>query len=741
MPPHSHLNAMERAFNLPELMTILGTYLPQEDLYACTLVNRQWHDTFIPILWHTIDDKTGSWSDILRYYDDYTCHYGFDKQWLHGIFRKYGHHIRHLSAEWAPIIIAANDSGVCTNLLSFKTNNVGRKMTDRQLWKNAQGPPPPPPPPFDEFLTPPPIFVMSHFNPPPFYQPVFGTTTQRPISGSSSQPASASSSTTIIPQASASAYYPSLTSTLPMASPLTSTLPTASPPFLDLAPPSARETAKRRRGVKQVIDPNKGQAQNLAELDTPQSYISLPRLLDLVPSLQRLTTLGQMDFRAFAEEEQQRRRQQQAQHQPRWPNFRGLKHEQTVNNNELLWLLLCFPDLEDLEVEWDYRREHLRYGQELNLSKTYSEIDPSTWLDMKAILLETTRQQPLKLKRLHLKLSQYADPLLPVLLPYLPSLTELILPHLDREIANALVTHCPGLQIFRIDKESRSYFRRPRESSLNWTPDLNIANILLANCRDLRVFEGPEHMIEIETLYNQHPWACGSKLEVLRVQFGGFEKLDDDEQLALETGSLQSQELVFNDHDGDNKSKYNNTPDDVDEDKDVGGKIEHDIRMAVLREKYEHSKSQHILFTTLGQFHNLRILDLGPFSMSVDYHPPATTNEQQGQQQQLIDEADHHVIVVPGTPSLTLEYGLSQLSTLQNLRVLNFEAVDHRLEKKDVIWLATHLKGLRHVYGLHVPKFTDYPRSYQASLDYRRTMLRTEFKKHKAIVRHDNERM
>ncbi|KAF8946975.1 hypothetical protein BGZ47_010733 [Haplosporangium gracile] len=716
MPPRSHLNVMERVFNLLELMTTLGFLLPQEDLYVCTLVNRQWHDTFIPILWHTIDDKTGSWSDILRYYDDYTCHYGFDKQWLHDIFRKYGHHIRHLSAEWAPIIVAANDSGASPQsaretakrrrgVKQVIDSNNAHKLLQQQL-----------------------AFHPEH------HQPFFGLVSCTMVN------------VFCVPDLSIMSIHD-------YEAPSKTVQDWEVHQHIWLLVRSNLRSLRSLvldKGINFKIPMSKceffyttlGQFQNLTELDTPQHWISLPRLLDAVPSLQRLTTLGQMDFRAIAEEEQQRRRQQQAQYQPRWPNFRGLKYGPIVVNNELLWLLLCFSDLEDLEVLWTYCYEHLRHGQEFNTSETYSEIDPSSWLDMNVILLETTRQQPLKLKRLHLKLSQNADPLLPVLLPYLPSLTELILPHLDRNIANALVTHCPGLQIFRICNGPYDYFHRPSKWDLNWTPDLNIASILLANCRNLRVFEGSEHMIEIETLYNQPPWVCGSKLEVLRVQFGGFEKLDDDEQLVLETTSLQFQELVFTGHEGDNKNKNNNNTGDVDEDKDVGDKIDRDIRMTVLREKYERSKSQHTLFfKTLAQFHNLRILDLGTRSKSVDYHPPVTTDEQQGQQQQPIDEADHHVIVVPGTPSLTLEYGLSHLFTLQNLRVLNFEAVDHQLEKKDVIWMATHLEGLRHVYGLHIPEFRDYPRSYQACLDYRRTMLRTEFEKHKAIVRHDHERM
>lgn len=115
------------------------------------------------------------------------------------------------------------------------------------------------------------------------------------------------------------------------------------------------------------------------------------------------------------------------------------------------------------------------YGQVLNIPKTYSEMDPSTWLDMKTILLETTRQS-LTLERLHLNLTQRADLLLPV-----PSLTEMIVPHLDRDIANALVTLCPGLQIFRIDIGPHDTFGRPSARNKNWTPKSNIANIVSAN--------------------------------------------------------------------------------------------------------------------------------------------------------------------------------------------------------------------------------------------------------------------
>ncbi|KAK3818245.1 MAG: hypothetical protein JOS17DRAFT_382428 [Linnemannia elongata] len=142
MLPYSYLSSMERVLNLPELLSAIGFHLPQEDLYACTLVNRQWHSILISILWHTTDDKIGFWAYILRYHDRDIGNRGFSRYEFKCIFHMYGHYIRHLSAEWAAAIIAANESGVCTNLLSFQTHNVDKKMTDKQLRTNAQGPPP-----------------------------------------------------------------------------------------------------------------------------------------------------------------------------------------------------------------------------------------------------------------------------------------------------------------------------------------------------------------------------------------------------------------------------------------------------------------------------------------------------------------------------------------------------------------------------------------------------------------------
>ncbi|KAF8941478.1 hypothetical protein BGZ47_007369 [Haplosporangium gracile] len=47
-----------KAFDIPELVVLIVSYLQPHDLLACIQVNCLWNSTMIPIHWHTIDDST-----------------------------------------------------------------------------------------------------------------------------------------------------------------------------------------------------------------------------------------------------------------------------------------------------------------------------------------------------------------------------------------------------------------------------------------------------------------------------------------------------------------------------------------------------------------------------------------------------------------------------------------------------------------------------------------------------------
>ncbi|KAK3841574.1 MAG: hypothetical protein J3R72DRAFT_445134 [Linnemannia gamsii] len=401
----------------------------------------------------------------------------------------------------------------------------------------------------------------------------------------------------------------------------------------------------------------------LIELEILQVWVKITQLLDTIPTLQRLTTAGSFDFRAWTV---QRRT---------WANIRAFKYNLCLNNNEFFWLLRCFPNIEEFEGEWDYDvNQDLELGLGSGGSSAFKLIsinnisdptvdikDPATWINIDTMLQE----QPLKLERLHLTVAHHAVRLLPLLIVHLPLLTEISLSTLNEPIATVLATYCLSLQVVR-HLNPHSPKSTPEISAPK--PEPNIPNILLTHCRHLRVFEGTNHTIDINTLLDEKPWACSSRLEVLRCQFFGFRQLLPLQQSLLES-ALNYPHLVKQD-------------------------------LTNLFRDYERCKVLHqLFFSTLARLCNLRILDLGPPYEDLSYESPNQDN--------YYNPSAHYVHVVPDSPSLTLLYGLDQLATLTKLEVLNFEAVDHRMKEVDITWIATHFKSLRHVHGLH-PAYDGY---------------------------------
>ncbi|KAF9919542.1 hypothetical protein BGZ65_012046, partial [Modicella reniformis] len=54
----------------------------------------------------------------------------------------------------------------------------------------------------------------------------------------------------------------------------------------------------------------------------------------------------------------------------------------------------------------------------------------------------------------------------------------------------------------------------------------------------------------------------------------------------------------------------------------------------------------------------------------------------------------------PDTLDLSLESGLYQLEALRDLEMFGFEAIDHRISKREVEWMARSWPKLKLVYGL-----------------------------------------
>ncbi|KAG0209227.1 hypothetical protein BGX33_005740, partial [Mortierella sp. NVP41] len=118
--------AAEVALQISELLDVIATNLTPPDLLSCVQVSRQWNARFIPQLWRTIDDSILSWPHILSLHDalppppqqgsdsissppdennnsdnvSSSDNQGKDTAWVLAVFKKYAHHIRHLTVSW-----------------------------------------------------------------------------------------------------------------------------------------------------------------------------------------------------------------------------------------------------------------------------------------------------------------------------------------------------------------------------------------------------------------------------------------------------------------------------------------------------------------------------------------------------------------------------------------------------------------------------------------------------------------
>jgi hypothetical protein len=121
---------------MPEVLHAIGGHLDPPNLLACVQVCNLWHQTLLPALWHTIDDRKYAWPTILRLYDSEDSLGEQDEAWLRGIFSKHGHLIRHFTITWKILIDITNDSNCCCNNVQvLSTFDVSENITEEEEWE------------------------------------------------------------------------------------------------------------------------------------------------------------------------------------------------------------------------------------------------------------------------------------------------------------------------------------------------------------------------------------------------------------------------------------------------------------------------------------------------------------------------------------------------------------------------------------------------------------------------------
>ncbi|KAF9908111.1 hypothetical protein EC991_010239 [Linnemannia zychae] len=120
---------MASALRLPELLTLIGTYLDPPNLLRCVQVSLFWNMAFIPVLWRTIDDTSYSWPRVIKDISSGSfMEQAKKEERLRNIYGKYGAHIRDFrSSGYIPIVIA-QASGSFVNLHTLAVKSIEKVM-------------------------------------------------------------------------------------------------------------------------------------------------------------------------------------------------------------------------------------------------------------------------------------------------------------------------------------------------------------------------------------------------------------------------------------------------------------------------------------------------------------------------------------------------------------------------------------------------------------------------------------
>lgn len=130
-----------RLLFLPEIIEVLTISLARRDLFRCIQVCRAWYTLFTPYMYIAINDHHHNWSKILGKFSlPQTTPNEKNEDWLLGLFRKHGHHVRQLQAYWCVTLNAIAAAQTCTQLetLSVPGQSWSRtrsEMADSVIWR------------------------------------------------------------------------------------------------------------------------------------------------------------------------------------------------------------------------------------------------------------------------------------------------------------------------------------------------------------------------------------------------------------------------------------------------------------------------------------------------------------------------------------------------------------------------------------------------------------------------------
>jgi hypothetical protein len=247
-------------------------------------------------------------------------------------------------------------------------------------------------------------------------------------------------------------------------------------------------------------------------------------------------------------------------------------------------------------------------------------------------------------------------------LPWLPILSEFRIDLLTLTIAQALVRHCPLLEIFEATNDESLH-----EEYTNPPLVTDTANVLFSGCPCLKVFDGIHHEIDAEKMMTI-PIVC-QKLEVFRCQIRGVPRLTPAEQISI----IAPESSIST--------------------------LKDDQEAAFMKQEQSRDIQQRVL-DRLASLTRLRTVDLGFEYRDLDIF---FGHGSLGREKAAQEDYDY------GSPftdtlELSLDSGLDRLKALTELEVFGFESLDHRIGRVELAWMASHWPRLRVLRGIHEDK-------------------------------------
>ncbi|KAF9085049.1 hypothetical protein BGX23_009997 [Mortierella sp. AD031] len=342
-------------------------------------------------------------------------------------------------------------------------------------------------------------------------------------------------------------------------------------------------------------------------------------------------------------------------------NIRSLTKGGNHSQLHVALILKNFPNLECLTLGW---------------ANCISPAEPDAYTMM-------DNSAPLKLKELQV-MSMYESsggpPIWPKVLALSPELRRFSTNNLTTKVVKVLGGHCKKLVEFRQVYDDDIV--RPQRSG---SPEARMLNTLLESCPELRILDFINGSVDVASLGGR-TWVC-HRLETFRCQVVGLNRPNKMEEEILVGLSVR------------NRARWDHFS--ADKRRALGKEIQ-------CRER--HSR----IYSRLAALTFLKVIDLGG-----SYRDEMLTLDDNAP----FYEVDGHEYLQYGGPwedsmELSLSSGLGRLGKLGRIEVFGFEGVDHRIQERELNWMAHAWPRLKVLRGLHVE-----------------TLQEIEFDKHRAMLR------